>query len=229
MKKCVLFDLDGTLVTTGGAGVQALDKAFLSIFNLSGSMDGIDPSGKTDPAIIREIFRKKLNQDCPEDKMIAVQEEYLKFLPEECESATGYRVMEGIPGILEELNNRKISAGLGTGNLERGARIKLERGNLNPHLPFGGYGSDSEDRPSLLKIGWSKAEKYSQTSISRNGVFVVGDTQRDILAARQAGFKVIAVATGHTSERILKAHNPDFYLPDFTDVGGFIDIICGKC
>lgn len=225
--KCVLFDLDGTLVTTGGAGARALERAFAELYGVAHAMKNIDPSGKTDPVIIREIFQDCLQRDCSRAEMESVQRGYLDKLENECARAEDYRVMDGIPEILDALKREKAVIGLGTGNLEKGARIKLNRSGLNPHLPFGGYGSDSEIRAELLKVGKRRAEELHGAGIDSADTFVVGDTHRDILAARKAGFPVIAVATGGASARDLQEHQPDYCLNDFKDVGRFLDIILG--
>lgn len=223
--KCVLFDLDGTLVSTGGAGNRALEKAFLMLYNIPNAMEHIDPAGKVDPAIIREIFQFYLHRDCSEDEMNQVQQKYLEFLPQECEQSPHYRVMDGIHSLLDELKRREVIMGLGTGNLEQGARIKLNRAELNHYFPFGGYGSDSESRPDLLKIGFLKAKRHSGKDLRVEDVFVVGDTERDILAAQKSDFKVISVATGHVSSEKLSKFSPDFLLENFKDRRRFMEII----
>ncbi len=223
--KCILFDLDGTLVTTGGAGVRALERAFAEIFSLSNALDGIDCAGKTDPRIIREIFQQKLSRDCSGADMTRVQERYLHHLPGECEIADDYVVMKGIPEILEHLMTLDVVMGLGTGNIETGARKKLHRGGLNRYFPFGGFGSDSEDRAELLKVGHAKANAHSGKNIPKEDVYIVGDTPLDIHAGRRAGFKVISCATGSSSSDALKSHNPDFLLSNFENLEEFVSII----
>lgn len=226
--KCVLWDLDGTLVSTGGAGMRALDRAFFDLYGLKDAMKDINPAGKTDPAIIREIFHQALGRDCSAREMLEVQERYLERLPTECASAQDYHVIPGVPEILERLAELRMVCGLGTGNLERGARIKLERAGLNRHLPFGGFGSDSESRAALLKAARVKAEACAGRRFAPDEVFVVGDTERDILAAREAGFKVVAVATGHSPVEHLRRFQPDYALPDFGEGDEFLEIVCGS-
>ena len=222
--KCILFDLDGTLVNTCGAGNRALEKTFFELYGTPHAMDDIDCAGKTDPAIIREIFRACLDRDCAPEEMERVQKKYLGRLKGECEK-TEYVVMKGIPELLGALKKLDVSMGLGTGNLEKGAKIKLARSGLNPFFAFGGFGSDSESRPELLRIAFEKARKHSRKNIRPEHTYVVGDTERDIRAAREAEFKVISVATGHTSARTLKKHKPDFFLEHFEDMGRFMQII----
>ena len=223
--KCILFDLDGTLVTTGGAGVRALIRSFGALFGIAGAMEGINPAGKTDPMIIREIFSERLGRGCKDGEMEAVQEKYLEILSDECEQAPDYRVIQGIPELLGELKDMKILTGLGTGNLERGARTKLARAGLNPFFPFGGFGSDSEQRYKLLEIAVRKAERHAGIPLRAEEILIVGDTELDILAARQAGLSVIAVATGGTSAETLLAHKPDFFLPHFENRKEFVRIV----
>lgn len=222
--KCVLFDLDGTLVSTGGAGVRALEKAFFELYGVERALGNVNPAGKTDPAIIREMCLALFDRDPGPVEMEQVQEKYLEYLPVECEAAEDYLVLHKIPELLSELQGKKVLMGLGTGNLEKGARIKLERANLNPFLPFGGFGSDAEVRSDLLKAGHRRAEERLNAKIQPEDVLVVGDTPRDISAAREANFKVIAVATGATSVADLEKHGPDFLFPDFSDVSRFMEI-----
>jgi phosphoglycolate phosphatase-like HAD superfamily hydrolase len=213
---CFLFDLDGTLVSTGGAGNRALDAAFLKLHGIRGSLDGIDPAGKTDPMIVREIFQMKLGRSATEAEIAQIREAYFLNLPQECANAERYKVMTGIETILDTLQASGAAVGLGTGNWEKGARIKLERAGLNHYFAFGGYGSDSEHRPSLLEAGHKKAETHTGRQFAKERVIIIGDTHRDIHAARAAGYKVIAVATGGVHKEILQQHQPDYLLDDFT-------------
>ncbi|OGR83260.1 MAG: hypothetical protein A2901_08350, partial [Elusimicrobia bacterium RIFCSPLOWO2_01_FULL_54_10] len=155
--KCVLFDLDGTLLSTGGAGIRALETAFFELHGVKNCLSEIDCAGKTDPAIIREIFTVKIGRDCSAAEMAETQERYLAHVEGECARAEDYFVVSGIPGLLERLKSLGVILGLGTGNLERGARKKLNRSGLNPYFPFGGFGSDSEERSEILRAGHKKA------------------------------------------------------------------------
>jgi len=220
--KIVLFDLDGTLVSTGGAGIRALDLAFEKVYGLRGAMTDVHPSGKTDPKIIREIVNKKLGRPAQNDEVAEICEAYLGFLPQEVWLAGNYRTLPGVEDCLKALQSEgDVLLGLGTGNLERGARIKLDPAGLNSYFTFGGFGSDSEDRAQLLKIGASRAPVKGQ-GVSPHNVLVVGDTVLDILAAREAGFPVAAVYCGHGDPDELKAANPDLLVKDFTDPDIFL-------
>ena len=149
--KLLLFDIDGTLISTGGAGVRALNRACLQVLALDNVMDGILPHGKTDPAIIREIFAafRQVHSLPRIEEMLSA---YLVFLRAEVELSSTYRVLPGISAFLDQFGaDPDLLLGLATGNIEAGARIKLERGDLNRYFSFGGFGSDSESRTELVR------------------------------------------------------------------------------
>jgi phosphoglycolate phosphatase-like HAD superfamily hydrolase len=215
--KLLLFDIDQTLINSGGAGLRALDRACLQLFGIPNAMQNIHPHGKTDPAIAREIFRVRLNQTTPANGQIeSILEAYLSFLKEEVRLSPNYRVLPGIISVLDESLSRKdIMLGLATGNVELGARIKLDRGELNPYFTFGGFGSDSEDRTELVRRAAGKAAVRSGAPISSSETYVIGDTPLDIDAGKRAGFKTIGVATGSYSIEELMDSGAMFAIQDF--------------
>jgi phosphoglycolate phosphatase-like HAD superfamily hydrolase len=217
--KLLLFDVDQTLISTGGAGIRALNRAFQKLYAVENAMDGILPHGKTDPGIIREIFLSHpvpyLSDGFP-TSFTAIVESYLEFLNDEIESTSSYKILPGIEGILNSLSGRSdIAIGLATGNVEAGARIKLERGNLNRYFPFGGFGSDSENRTELVRHGAERAAAYLGYRPDAGNVFVIGDTPRDIVAGREAGFLTVGVATGKYSKEELKESGATVAISDF--------------
>lgn len=199
--KLLLFDIDQTLVNTGGAGLRALDCACQKLFSIENAMNGISPHGKTDPAIVREILRIRLgNPSAANGQIDSVLEAYASFLKDEVQTSSAYRVLPGILSLLDEMLPRKdVMLGLATGNIELGARIKLERGGLNRYFAVGGFGSDSEDRTELVRRAAEKAADKNGASFSPSNTFVIGDTPLDIDAGRRAGFKTVGVATGSYS------------------------------
>src|SRR5437870_8170893 len=165
-------------------------------------MQGISPHGKTDPAIAREILRVRLGKDATEanGEIRSILDAYLLFLKEEVQSSLKYRVLPGINSIVDEMSTRSdVALGLATGNLEAGARIKLDRGGLNRYFTFGGFGSDSEDRTELVRRAAEKATDKNGAPIDAAHVFVIGDTPLDIDAGKRAGFKTVGVGTGSYS------------------------------
>jgi len=215
--KLLLFDLDQTLVNTGGAGLRALSRACHKTLSIDNAMDGITPHGKTDPAIVREILRvKKGNDSRLNSHLDSILESYISFLREEVEISQNYRVLPGICEILDELSVRPdVMFGLATGNIEAGARIKLQRGDLNRYFAFGGYGSDSESRIELVRCAAAKAVENSAREIRPDDVFVIGDTPLDIDAGRKAGFNTVGVGTGSYSVEQLLEAGATFAISDF--------------
>ena len=214
--KLLLFDIDQTLVNTGGAGLRALDRALHKLFDIDHAMEGISPHGKTDPAIVREILRVRLENPSPSRREIeTILESYLYFLKDEIRLSPAYRVLPGIQSLLDHLVVQGDALlGLATGNIEMGGRVKLERGGLNRYFDFGGFGSDSEDRTELVRKGAVRAADKSGRSFQPQDVFVIGDTPLDIAAGKNAGFKTAGVATGSYSVEQLLAAGATFAVVD---------------
>lgn len=216
--KLLLFDLDGTLLSTGGAGIRALDRAFLSLQRLVRASEGIDFAGRTDPLIIRDIFRSKLRREPRDKELQDICGHYLSALRTELDGADGYQVISGVAALLETLAARADAfLALGTGNLEEGARLKLERSGLNRYFPVGGFGSDAEERPEVLRHGVRRAAEKAGRPFQGRDVVVIGDTIHDVSAGKALGAVTVAVATGHASEKDLRAAGPDHVLPSFKD------------
>jgi phosphoglycolate phosphatase len=214
--KLLLFDIDQTLINTGGAGMRALDRACEKLLGVRNAMNGISPHGRTDPAIAREILQARPGAASPSDQEISeLLEAYVSFLHHEVDHSAAYRVLPGILSLLEELAPRTdVMLGLATGNLETGARIKLGRGGLNRFFEFGGFGSDSEDRAELVRRAAGKAADKSGGAIAPANIFVIGDTPLDIDAGRRAGFRTVGVATGSYSADQLLASEPTIVVED---------------
>lgn len=223
MTTLFLFDLDGTLLRTGGAGLRSLDRTFQELYGINFVLQQINPSGKTDPAIFREIIQRFLSRDMRPDEGDVITTTYLKYLSIEIQISSGYRVLPGVEEVLGALRTQSHAlVGLGTGNMEKGARIKLAPANLNPYFSFGGFGSDAEDRAELLKIAHRRAEEIRNDNIHSEKTFVIGDTPLDIKAAQRAGFRSVAVATGLTSFDDLKKGAPDYVFNDLTEGFGLL-------
>ncbi len=216
--KLLLFDLDGTLLSTGGAGLRALDRAFLSLQRLVRASDGISFAGRTDPLIIKDIFRIKLRRE-PRDKEVQdICGHYISALRTELDTSDGYEVLSGVAALLETLASRADAfLALGTGNLEEGARLKLEKAGFNRYFSVGGFGSDAEDRPEVLRHGVRRASEKAGRPFEGRDVVVIGDTPHDVSAGKALGAVTVAVATGHTSEQDLRATGSDHVIPSFRD------------
>ncbi len=216
--KMLLFDVDLTLVNTGGAGIRALNQASKDVLGVPEAMAGITPHGKTDPAIVREIFAQNDQSDDHNLQYVTFEilNKYLKYLQQEVRDSDRYRVLPGILPLLDQISKRDdIRLGLATGNLERGARIKLERGGLNSYFGFGGFGSDAEDRREVVLEAARQGNLGGGVDVSGADTYVIGDTPKDIEAGKQAGFQTVGVATGSYSVDALQATGADLVIEDF--------------
>ncbi len=207
--KILLFDIDGTLLKTDGAGTRAANRAFEKIYGIKGAMSKIDAAGKTDPIILKEIFQNEFQRDYAHEEAQELYKHYVPFLEEET-STSVTEVMPGIPELLENLSRREdMLLGVATGNIEQGAWIKLKSGGLDKHFHFGGYGSDSHIREHLILKAFERARSHIGYSIEIKKTFVIGDTPFDINHGRAAGAVTVAVATGGYSREQLQEHDPD--------------------
>jgi phosphoglycolate phosphatase len=223
--KVLLFDIDATLLKTGNAGLRALDRAFLGLYGVPSATGGIRPEGKTDPAIIREMLDRNTPDLDPGREIPRVLDLYLAYLGEEVEASPGFRVMPGVPQLLEELSRiPRIALGLATGNLEKGARIKLRRAGLGSYFSFGGFGSDSENRTEVVRAAIDRARDRLKDEVPLRSVYVIGDTPRDILHGKEAGVRTVAVATGRSGLEELSQYDPDYLFEDFACTGRVLEV-----
>jgi phosphoglycolate phosphatase len=216
--KLLLWDIDLTLIKTGGAGIRGLNHAFEEVFGWENALASVTPQGKTDPAIIREVC---MNHGVGEDSEVASIVEsillrYVGYLGEEVGTTDNYEVLPGVIEVLDAVRGEAdVTLGLATGNIEEGARIKLERGGLNPYFPFGGFGRISERRVDVVREAARQAREWTRQDFSAGETFVIGDTPHDVEAGRAAGFQTVAVATGNFTADELAATGADLVIQDF--------------
>lgn len=216
--KIILFDIDGTILQTNGAGTRAANRAFENIYGISEAMTRIDAAGKTDHIILQEIFMNELNRDFSQEEAEELYKLYIPFLEEET-GKSKTTVMPGIPKLLEELSSRQdMVLGVATGNIEQGAWIKLRSAGLDHHFDFGGFGSDSHIREHLILKAFERAKSHIEENIEIKNTFVIGDTPYDINHGRAAGTITVGVATGSYSREQLEQHNPDYLFDDLTNL-----------
>jgi len=222
--KVLLFDIDATLLLSGNAGGRALNRVFLELYGVPGAFDFVRPHGKTDPMIFREMLAAWTPDLPPDPELARIGERYLDYLEEELEASPGYRIMPGVKPLLDALSQMPtLALGLATGNLERGAWLKLRRGGLDGYFRFGGFGSDAEDRAELVRVAVERAENHlGRTVVPAEDVYVIGDTPRDIRCGREVGTRTVAVATGTSGVEELALHGPDHVFRDFSDVEGAV-------
>jgi phosphoglycolate phosphatase len=202
----LLFDVDGTLVTTGGAGRRAIGRAFAAAHGRPDACNHFRMDGMTDRAIVRSglaaIGRPTSDQEI--DGVLAL---YLAELEDEVQHAddTLYRLHAGMREALDAARDRpNVALGLGTGNIREGARVKLERVGVYDRFSFGGFGNDHEDRPTLIRIGAERGARLLQRALAECRVVVVGDTPKDVAAAQSFGAESLGVGTGSfTADQLL--------------------------
>jgi phosphoglycolate phosphatase len=218
--KLVLFDIDGTLLRSDGAGKRAIHRALLQVFGATGPAD-YHFDGKTDKQIVRELMRFEGHGDEHIDaSMQRLFELYLVYLHEELATSTGRaRLLPGIPELLDALEVRgDIILGLLTGNLEGGARAKLAAVGLEfDRFRIGAFGSDHEHRPELPAIARTRTKGQLGIDIRGEAMLVIGDTPADLTCGRSLGASAIGVATGRYSVEELRKHQPVAVFRDLSD------------
>ena len=214
--KAVLWDIDGTLLTTGGAGAVAWQRAFEELYGVEANIDEHTRAGMTDPEITEIIFHQVIGREGSPEEQAKVVAKYLEYMPDAVAQSSGYRVMPGIAEILPRLAEAGIVQGVVTGNVEPAARIKLARGDLDQYFTFGGYGSDDRDRVKVTERAIERGGEIIGAPLDLAATISVGDTPRDVSAGHGAGIRVVGVATGSYKVGELEEAGADWALPDVT-------------
>jgi len=224
--KLILFDIDGTLIDTAGAGRRAMKRAFaetLGIGDVSAASSGVAFAGRTDPVILEDVaLALGLNAGTYARSAAGLRRAFLDALREEmARPDSRRRTLPGVRELLDRLRaDDRIHLGLLTGNLEEGARIKLEAFELNPYFEDGGFASDHPDRREIARTAWSKLSSRTGIRFAPEQVSVIGDTEHDVDCARANGFRAVAVDSGWTSRETLERAAPDALLDDLTGESG---------
>jgi phosphoglycolate phosphatase len=209
-----LFDIDGTLIASGGAGKAALEAALAEEFGVPHILDKLQLSGRTDRAIIADLFRLHVIDDTPVNHERLI-DAYLRHLPRYLHAG---RVLPGIAELLVHLDERPdVAVGLLTGNVRAGAKVKLGFFGLYDYFAFGGYGDHHLDRDDVAREALVEVRRLFNGTIRPQSIWVIGDTPLDIRCARSIGARAVAVATGWHSLAELAAHQPDLLLADLSN------------
>jgi phosphoglycolate phosphatase len=226
--KLVLFDIDGTILLTDGAGRRAVNRALMEVFGATGAADHRF-DGKTDPQIVRELMRLEGHADEHiDERMGRMVSRYVELLEEELRSGLGRTSdMPGVHALLDALDARDdVLLGLLTGNLAAGARAKLSAAGIDPdRFRVGAYGSDHETRGELPRVAQERARTELGLDIPGKDVVVIGDTPADIQCGRGIGARAIGVATGHYSVEELAGHDPAAVFPDLSPTADVVRAI----
>ncbi|HYR09902.1 MAG TPA: HAD family hydrolase [Longimicrobium sp.] len=220
MKRLVLFDIDGTLLTAGGAGARAVREAMLEVYGETGSIGGYNMGGRTDPQIVRELLTPVgYSVEQVEAGLDALWEAYLRNLRVEIAKAH-IRALPGVPELLDRLEGSGDPTVLGllTGNVEEGARLKVDAAGLGfDRFRVGAYGSDHWQRPELPAVAARRAKEKTGIGFEGKEIVIIGDTPFDISCGAHLGVRTIATATGTHSADDLAGHNPDYLFDDLSD------------
>jgi len=221
--KFVLFDIDGTLIDSGGAGVRSLNLAFEDMFSVRDAFSTIGVAGKTDMQIMKEgLMFHGINYH--NGVVPAFLKAYVKHLKANIDGSRGH-VNRGVKEALDILkSNENYILGLLTGNVEEGAYIKLETFGLGSYFDIGAFGSDDEDRNRLLPLAVEKLKRRS-IKMSFGDCVVIGDTPRDIDCAKPYGARALAVATGPYSFMELSAAGADAVFKDLSETQKFLSVL----
>jgi phosphoglycolate phosphatase len=218
----ILFDIDGTLIRSGGAGKAAMEDALRSEFGIREIRDCVPYSGRTDPAISRDLLRTH-GLDASEPNVQRLKAAYLERLPQSLRRHEGV-VLPGIREILSRLHGaQSIVVGLLTGNVRDGACCKLSHFGLWQHFSFGGFGDGNDDRNDVARGALLAMVQHLGRQVNPRNIWVIGDTPLDVLCARAIGAHAIAVATGWDSIDELAQAGADCVLPDLSDPAALFD------
>lgn len=227
MRKLVLFDIDGTLVLTGGAGLRAMNRAIEEVLGHGDGLNGIPIAGRTDWSILVDAVAKVGRQI--DDVLLGIlRDRYVAHLAAEIEHpGKGTKaVMPGVRELLDHLDEREdVFVGLLTGNFEEGARIKLGHFDLWRYFSCGAFGGDAADRNALVPFAVERARQCGLSDIRSTDVLVVGDTPHDVACAHAAGAVPVAVATGGYTVDQLRASGATIVFEDLRDTPAFVKLL----
>jgi phosphoglycolate phosphatase-like HAD superfamily hydrolase len=224
VKHLLLWDIDGTLIASGGAGMSALQAALRDVFRLEGSLADIDFAGRTDTWIMRAVFRKFELPATPEN-FARFFDGYIAALPAALVNPSA-RVLPGVREILRAVAaHGGIAQGLLTGNMRRGAQTKLAYHGLWDHFEFGAFGDDSEFRNDLGPHAVRRALERHGVNFAADDVWVIGDTPHDIACGKIIGARTLGVGTGGSSLDDLRAHAPTAVVETLADTDAVLRLL----
>jgi len=206
----ILFDIDGTLLITGGAGASSWRLAFEELYGVPADIGQFTDTGMTDPEVGRKTFAAVLHREPERKEFTRLLERRLHYLHQTVEESKDYRVLAGVERLLPELIDDGHLLGLVTGNTEAAAHIKLHRARLNRFFSFGGYGSDSADRGELTRVALKRASIVYGEAVAPKQAIAVGDTPLDVEGAHAAGIRCVGVGSHHFTAQQLHQAGADY-------------------
>jgi phosphoglycolate phosphatase len=233
VRKLILFDIDGTLIRTGGAGVRAMTRAFSQTCGIPDALNRVEVAGRTDRLIMTDALALS-GRPLDDDLLQQFRELYCNYLREELQQMPQYEftdagmkgALPGVRPLLDELEQRDdIDLALLTGNFRTSAEIKLAHYDLWRYFPWGAFADDALERPDLLPVALTRYQSHTARAIDPADVIIVGDTPHDVGCARAGGAKVVAVATGVFNAAALAECEPDVVFLDLSDTDAFLSAL----
>jgi phosphoglycolate phosphatase len=213
----ILFDIDGTLLVTGGAGAASWRLAFDELYGIPADIGKFTDAGMTDPDVGRKTFEAVLNRKPERREFTRLLERRLHYLHTTVAESKQYRVLPGVEELLPKLIEDGYLLGLVTGNVEAAAHIKLHRAQLNRFFSFGGYGSDSTDRGELTKIALKRASLVYGEPVPAAQAIAVGDTPHDVEGAHAAGIACVGVGSDKFTVDQLRKAGADYAIASLVE------------
>ena len=213
----LLFDIDGTLVSTGGAGAASWRLAFDELYGIPADIGKFTDTGMTDPDVGRKTFEAVMSRAPERKEFTRLLERRLHYLHRTVEESEGYRVLPGVDVLLPNLIEDGYLLGLVTGNVEGAAHVKLHRAKLNRFFSFGGYGSDASDRGELTRIALKRAALVYGEAVVPDQAIAVGDTPLDVEGAHAAGIECVGVASHHFDVQQLRDAGADYVVSSLSE------------
>jgi len=230
-RRLLLFDIDGTLLHTGGAGISAIHEGMRNAFDLRNTADQMPPlelGGATDAGLARFLFNHfEIDHSTENEEAFynAYHECLSQNLAHHSKINTGH-LLPGVTELLESLNKHDhLALGLLTGNIQRGAWTKLEQFDIEHFFQTGAFGDDHHDRNHLGPIAIDRAAQHFECDFSAEDTIIIGDTPKDIACARACGACAVAVATGTFTFEALSSFEPDHLFENFEDESSFFKVI----
>lgn len=220
-KTVILWDIDGTLLLTGGAGMEAFNRVFEDLFQENSIWQNVNPDGRTDDWIISQLFLARFNREPSPDELVQVRLAYNEAMRVALANAPKFRLMPFVRETLEHLHAvPNLHMGIATGNYRLAAQHKLKRGGIDSFFSFGGYGCDARERLTLTERARDRAHHY--VGGKPDQLYLIGDTIYDIQCGKAIGAQTIGVCTGSTKAEALEEAGADWVL---TDLSSLIPII----
>lgn len=206
----ILFDIDGTLLVTGGAGASSWRLAFEELYDIPADIGAFTDAGMTDPEVGRRTFAAVLHREPERKEFAKLLERRLHYLRQTVEESKDYRVLPGVEQLLPKLLEEGYLLGLVTGNVEAAAHVKLHRAQLNRFFSFGGYGSDASERGELTRVAIKRASLVYGEPVAGAQAIAVGDTPLDVEGAHAAGIMCVGVGSHHFTVEQLRDAGADY-------------------